>query len=46
MNYMMVYDPRHRVFLLITGGYRIRLTVQALRLAELDESLIFSHAFE
>ena len=46
MNYMMVYDPRHRVFLLITGGYRIRLTVQALRLAELEESLIFSHAFE
>jgi hypothetical protein len=32
MNYMMTYDKFHEVFLLITGDYKIPLTVWAMRL--------------
>lgn len=32
MNYMMAYDPRHDVFLLVTGDYRTPVTVWALKL--------------
>ena len=32
MNYMMVYDTRHRVFLLVTGDWREPATVWALKL--------------
>ncbi len=32
MNYMMVYDPRHRAFLLVTGDHRAPPTVWALKL--------------
>ena len=32
MNYMMVYDPFHRVFLLVTGNWKNPLTVWALKL--------------
>lgn len=51
MNYMMVYEPRHQVFLLVTGAYPEYLTVRALRLdpgalAGTDPPLIFRNAFE
>lgn len=32
MNYMMVYDTRHKVFLLVTGNHSEPATVRALRL--------------
>jgi len=31
MNYNMEYDPRHKVLLLVTGGYGMPTTVRALR---------------
>jgi len=32
MNYMMEYDPYHRLFYLVAGDWRKPLTVWALRL--------------
>ena len=32
MNYMMEYDPYHRLFLLVTGGWKSPVTIWAFRL--------------
>ncbi len=37
MNYMMVYDPSYKVFLLVTGDWTEPATVWALRLDLLRE---------
>ncbi|MBM4042745.1 MAG: hypothetical protein FJ290_30015 [Planctomycetes bacterium] len=36
MNYNMVYDPGHKVCLLVTGGYGQPTTVWALRVKQRD----------
>ncbi|GEM_PF-5218767 len=40
MNYMMVYDPSHQVFLMVTGNWKTPIKVWALKI---DETKIYRH---